>query len=74
MATWQQERALATGFFREESLSTTRKSLEENGSENAVGKVYMNMFAGELLSALLNGFASALQQKRDMTTVFNIQL
>ena len=79
LATWQQERALVKGLCDEGSLSITGKSSEENGSENAVGRVYMNISAGEFLYALPHGFASALQQGKNqqtwnMATAFNIQL
>lgn len=79
LATWQQERALVKGLCSEGSLSITGKSSEENGSENAVGRVCMNISAGEFLYASLHGFACALQQGKNqqtwnMATAFNIQL
>lgn len=83
LATCQQERALATRLFSEETAWVCQLPECHLGracySGNPVGRVCMNVFAGDLLYALFNGFASALwhgrnQQNWNVATAFYIQL
>lgn len=81
LATWQQERALETGLFGWETTLVFPLPNPHLGrtcySGSPIGRVYMNIFAGKLLHAFFNGFASALWQERyqqtwDVITAFSI--